>query len=84
MSGLPVPLAVVVVAHDVDVVEVLVQPGNVIGNVDGGSGGSDGGGQDVAVLVHGDPQVLDERDEVLLVLGFASSLACNKIESISI
>jgi hypothetical protein len=36
------------------------------------------------VLVHGDPQVLDERDEVLLVLGFASSLACNKIESISI
>ena len=82
VSGLPVPLAVVVVTHYVDVVQVLVQPGNVVGNVDGGSGGADGGGQDVTVFVHGDPQVLDERDEVLLVFGFATSLACNKIESI--
>jgi hypothetical protein len=36
------------------------------------------------VLVHGDPQVLDERDEVLLVLGFATSLAFNRIEISSI
>ena len=76
MSGLLVPLAVVVVAHHVNVVEVLVQLGNVVGNIDGGSGGTDGRGQDVVVLVQGRSQVPDQGDEVLLVLRFTTAFTC--------
>ena len=73
MSCLLVPLAVVVVAHHLNVVEVLVQLGNVVGNIDGGSGCTDGRGQDVVVLVQGRSQVPDQGDEVLLVLGFPTA-----------
>ena len=74
MAGLLVPLSVVVVAHDVDVVEVLVHLGDVVGHVDGGGGGADGRGEQEIVFVEALTQLADQFDEVLLVLRGASSL----------
>ena len=78
MAGLLVPLSVVVVAHDVDVVEVLVHLGDVIRDVDGGGGGADGRGQEEIVFVEALTQLADQFDEVLLVLRGASSLGCKE------
>ena len=75
VSSLPVPLPVIVVAHDVDEVEVFVHLRNVVRDVDRRSRGADGGREDVVVLVHRDLQVLDEGDEVFLVFRFATSFA---------
>ena len=75
MASLPVPLSVVIVTHHVDVVEVLVQLGNVVGDVDGGSGCADGSGQKEVVLVESGSEVLHQGHEVLLVLGLSSPLA---------
>ena len=74
VTGLSVPLSVVVVAHDVDVVEVLVHEGDVVGHVDGGGRGADGRSQEELVLVEGGAEIADQVDEVVLVLGKASTL----------
>ena len=75
VSSLLVPLAVVVVAHHVDVVQVLVHLGDVVGRVDGASRGSDGGGEHQVLRSEDLVEVLDQQDEVLLVLGHSASLA---------
>ncbi len=58
---LPVPLSVVVVAHDVDEVEALVHGWDVVGDVDGGGGGADGRGQEEtrSAGVEGGAEVLE-------------------------
>ena len=73
-----VPLAVIVVAHHVDVVKVLVQLRDVVGHVNGGGSGTDGCRQDVVVLVEGRAEVLNQSDEVLLVLWLATALTLKK------
>lgn len=79
MAGLSVPLSVVVVAHDVHVVQVLVHEWDVVGHVDGGSRGTDGGGQEELVLVKGSTEIADQVDEVVLVFGKSTSLGWNAI-----
>ena len=51
MASFSVPLSVIVVAHDVNVVQVLVHLRDVVGNIDGGGSSSDCGSQDVFVFV---------------------------------
>ena len=76
VARLSVPLAVVVVAHDVDEVEVFVHERDVVGDVDRGSRGADGRSQDevATVRVKSCAEIPDESDEVTLVLRDAAAL----------
>jgi len=74
VSGLLVPVAVVVVGHDVDVVQVLVQHGYVVAFVDDLLGRGDGGREEEALGLEGRAQLLHQGREAVLV-GFGSLLA---------
>ena len=69
MSGLAIPFTVIIVAHDMNIIQILVHLGNVVGHVDGGGGSPDGGGQKEPVGIERQAEVADEIDEELLVVG---------------
>ena len=83
LTRLPVPLPVVVVAHDVDKVEAAIHGGHVVGHVDGAGGGADGRRQEEpgAARVERLAQVADEQGKVVPVLREATAFTCIKKEN---
>ena len=68
MAGLLVPLAVVVVGHHVDPVQVLGDGGHVVPNVHDGLAGAHGGRQQQPAWLEGVRELLDPGSEGRLVL----------------
>ena len=68
VAGLLVPLAVVVVGHHVDPVQVLGDGGHVVPNVHDGLAGAHGGGQQQPARLEGVGELLDPGSEGGLVL----------------
>lgn len=63
----------VIVAHEVYVVQIERQSLQIVGNIDGVLPGAQSCGQQEVVLAEGRFQLLDQHQEVLLVLGRASA-----------